>query len=150
MTRFERKTKHARASIHIENIAHENTYPKDSRDSFEDDEVSAQLDRLHFLTRERTLREGLSKCIHQTNGNKQSTLIYLVEDCHCLDACHRLLELLDWRVSMRTYSLLLELYQCSSCIGYVCFQTNYSPKEDTRYTRSSSNRKDVHYVLVKH
>ncbi len=57
-----------------------------------------------------------------------STRIYLVEDCHCLDAYRPHLVRLDWLISMHRDSLLLELYRYFSYIEYVYYQTNYWPK----------------------
>ena len=62
-------------------------------------------------------------------SNVEPFIFPLIANCHCLAVNGRHLERPDSLVSMRTDSLLPALCRCSSCIEFVCFQTNCSPKQ---------------------
>ena len=80
------------------------------------------------------------KSIAQWKYAISSAMIYLAGDFHCRDAWLQRLVLLDWLISTRRDSLLLELCRCFSCNEYVCYRTNYSPRTNARAKISQCQR----------
>ena len=73
-----------------------------------------------------------------------STMIYLAADFHCRDAWIQRPVLLDWLISKRRDSLLLELCRCFSCSEYVYYQTNCSPRTNAMQNLQASAIEEIY------